>query len=141
MWNPSCCMNREYLWGIGDELVGGCEVFGSRRGCEMNSRLIEVRNWPELAQAANYSVAILSQRCLVSTRQLERFFFENLGDSPHHWLGQLRMAHAVELLQSGWSVKKTGLTLGYGSEEHFSRAFKSWYGFPPSHLRLRPPTR
>ena len=103
----------------------------------MNSRLIEVTNWPELAQVANYSAALLSQHCQISTRQLERFFLENIGDSPHHWLNQLRQKRAMELLRSGCSVKEAALSLGYRSIAHFSREFKRWHGFPPSHHRLR----
>jgi len=102
----------------------------------LNSRLIEVRNWPELAQATNYSAALLSQRCHVSTRQLERFLLEKVGDSPHHYLNQLRQQRALELLQSGCSVKEVALTLGYKSVAHFSREFKRWHGVPPSHVRF-----
>jgi len=102
----------------------------------LNSRLIEVMDWPELAQATNYSAALLSQRCQISTRQLERFFLENVGESPHHWLCQQRQKRAVELLRAGCSVKETALSLGYRTLAHISNEFKRWHGFPPSHHRL-----
>jgi len=135
---PLAIWNWEQTSGrIADELFGGCEVFDNRRGCKLSSRLIEVRNWPELAQATNYSAALLSQRCQISTRQLERFFLKNVGESPHHWLHHHRMKRALELLRSGCSVKEVALTLGYRTIAHFSREFKRWHGFPPSHHRLR----
>src|SRR2546425_12218778 len=128
MWNPSCYLESglNIRSNCRRTRSSGCEVFENRRGCELNSRLFEVRNWPELAQATNYSAALLSQRCQISTRQLERFFLENVGESPHHWLNQLRQERALELLRSGCSVKETALTLGYRSLAHFSRDFKRW---------------
>jgi AraC-like DNA-binding protein len=109
----------------------------------LNSRLIEVKNWPAEAEAVNYSIASLSRRCDVSPRQLERFFLENFGESPNHWFCHARLQHALELLQTGYSVKGAALTVGYKSVPYFSRMFKRWQGFPPSHCRVRanqPPT-
>jgi AraC-like DNA-binding protein len=103
----------------------------------MNSRLIEVKNWEELAQAANYSASALSQRCQISTRQLERFFSESKRKPPHDWLNELRQERGLQLLRQGCSVKEAAISLGFKTVAHFSREFKRWHGFSPSHHRLQ----
>src|SRR6266487_3634820 len=59
---------------VADRVGGGHKVFTKLTEVRLNSRLIEVKNWQDLAEAANYSAAALSQRCQISTRQLERLF-------------------------------------------------------------------
>lgn len=135
---PFAFRTRNILWRLRSATsLAAVRCSGNRSGCKLNSRLIEVKNWPAEAQAANYSIALLSRRCDVSPRQLERFFLENFGQSPHHWFSQARLRRALELLQTGYSVKGTALTLGYKTVAHFSRDFKRCYGFPPSHQRVR----
>jgi transcriptional regulator GlxA family with amidase domain len=61
----------------------------------MNSKLNHVKNWPELAQAANWSAAILAKKCGVSVRTLERHFLKEMGKSPKAWLAETRQQLAV----------------------------------------------
>jgi transcriptional regulator GlxA family with amidase domain len=72
----------------------------------------------------------------ISISSLQRAFIKCLAMSPKHYLIQLRMNRAFELLtKNELSVKDTAFACGFTDEKYFSRAFKKRYGFPPSHLR------
>ncbi|SDQ57525.1 helix-turn-helix transcriptional regulator [Microbacterium sp. cf332] len=59
------------------------------------------------------------------------------GRSPASYVTEVRMRHAKDLLESGASVSETSRTLGYGSDEGFSRAFRRFTGVAPSLWRVR----
>ncbi|WFF39109.1 AraC family transcriptional regulator [Moraxella nasibovis] len=72
----------------------------------------------------------------VSRSQLIRLFNQHLGISPHAFLHKIRLQKSAMLLkQSNHSVLYVALSLGFGSETHFSRAFKKQYGVTPSGYR------
>jgi transcriptional regulator GlxA family with amidase domain len=104
----------------------------------MKSRLSQLKNWAELARAANYRASELAQSTGVSTRELERFFLCQTGKSPHNWLKELRQMEALLLIRSGKSVKETAFELGYEHPAHFSRDFRKFHGAPPTSLWSAP---
>ena len=67
-----------------------------------------------------------------------RVFQQKIGMAPGKFLTQLRLQQAALLLnQSQKSVLAVALDVGYQSEAHFSKAFKSAYGMSPSQYRKR----
>ena len=98
----------------------------------MNSRLLHIQNWPELAQQANWCVAALARLCGVSVKTLERHFHKNMGTTVKALLVEQRQHRAIELLRDGSSVKETASQLGYSYAHHFSREFKKHYGCCPT---------
>jgi AraC-like DNA-binding protein len=59
-----------------------------------------------------------------------------VGESPARYVLRMRMERAKQLLaQDRSSVAQTAVTLGYGSEAAFSRAFRRVVGLPPSAWR------
>ena len=98
----------------------------------MNARLDRVQNWLELAEEAHWAVAVLAKRAGTSVRMLERYFRQNMGQSPKAWLVEQRQRHAMDLLHDGCSVKETGAQVGYRYAQHFSREFKAYWGSCPS---------
>lgn len=97
----------------------------------MKFPLHHIRNWPQLAHEANYSVSALAECCNVSVRSLERFFLFGRNEPPLRWMKRLRMQRAIELLRDGSAVKETAACLGYADPSHFSREFKNRYGSAP----------
>jgi AraC family carnitine catabolism transcriptional activator len=76
--------------------------------------------------------AIASQVGL-SRRQLERQFKQHTGLSPLKYYIALRLARAHNLLQqTNLSVAQVAASAGFGSLEHFSRAYRAKFGCPPS---------
>jgi len=68
------------------------------------------------------------------------------GISFEALLDEYRKEHAVELLcEQKYSVTDTAFRLGYSESGHFTRAFRRWFGVPPSRCdqipARRPPSR
>lgn len=67
-----------------------------------------------------------------------KIFAEQIGMSPAKYLMKLRMDKAMRLLQeTPLTVTEIALSLSYSDAASFSRAFSSYYGFPPTHYRLK----
>lgn len=72
----------------------------------------------------------------VGSRQLNRLFREKLGCSTMTFYRELRLDKARNLLdQSTLSLTEIALATGFANSAHFSRAFRDFYGRPPSELR------
>ena len=69
----------------------------------------------------------------ISQRQMERLFRTHARCSPIQFYTRLRLRHARRLLhQTELSVVEVGIAAGFGSTEHFSRAFKSAFAVSPA---------
>ncbi|BAU73938.1 GlxA family transcriptional regulator [Metapseudomonas furukawaii] len=78
----------------------------------------------------------IASRVGLSRRQLERQFKQHTGLSPLKYYIALRLARAHNLLQqTNLSVSQVAASSGFGSLEHFSRAYRARFGCPPSEDR------
>jgi AraC-like DNA-binding protein len=82
----------------------------------------------------------LSQLAVLAGRSLSSFrrdFLAIYNMPPSQWIRKKRLEKARELL-SGTTMTVTDIcyTLGFENIAHFSRLFKSQFGFPPSEFRL-----
>ena len=98
----------------------------------MRSRLNRIVNWEQIAEESLYSTHALAKIVGVSVRQLERYFEEENRGRPHEWLNQLRQTRAMQLLNSGRTVKEVANQLGYKQASHFSREFKRYHSIAPA---------
>lgn len=71
----------------------------------------------------------------MSRSVLSARFREVTGSSPASFVTEVRMRRAKELLDAGTPVSETSRTLGYSSDEGFSRAFRRHTGVTPSAWR------
>ena len=72
----------------------------------------------------------------ISARQLERLFVSHLGCTPGRYYLQVRLQRARILLrQSGLSITQVAIACGFGSTNHFSRAYRQKLGLPPAQER------
>lgn len=63
---------------------------------------------------------------------LNRLFIKSFGLTVHKFITKQRMENAEKSLQLGTSaVGKVALSVGYKNIFHFSKAFKSYFGYPP----------
>jgi len=104
----------------------------------MNTRLDQIKDWPERARLANYSASMLAKHCGVSLRTLERYFTKEIGESIKKWLAKQRQIRAAEVLKKFLRVKEAALHLGYKHTDHFSRDFKAHWGCCPTEMLVRP---
>jgi transcriptional regulator GlxA family with amidase domain len=103
----------------------------------MNNRLHHTQNWPERAQQANWCADALAKDCGVSLRALQRFFKEEMGESPKKWLAKERQLHGMKVLKGCSCIKETADNLGYKHTHHFSRDFKAHWGYCPAEMIAR----
>ncbi|XKE43982.1 GlxA family transcriptional regulator [Halomonas organivorans] len=84
------------------------------------------------------SSAELAEGVGLSVRQLERRFKAELGVTPKRYYLWLRINRAHRLLQqTDLSVAQVAASAGFGSLEHFSRAYRRFFGCAPSQDRLQ----
>jgi AraC family transcriptional regulator len=65
-----------------------------------------------------------------------RAFKASFGKSPYQYLTQLRMAHALTLLQTtAASLSEVAASVGYSGTTHFSAQFRRAWGSAPLDAR------
>jgi transcriptional regulator GlxA family with amidase domain len=81
------------------------------------------------------TLAALIELC---PRQLERLFKEETGTSPLHYLHDLRLARACDLLVTGFkNVTEIAEAVGFEDVNYFIRVFKVAHGCTPLTFRRR----
>jgi transcriptional regulator GlxA family with amidase domain len=69
----------------------------------------------------------------VSRRQIERLFKRHLDRVPTRYYLELRLRRARELLlQTPMSIMDITIACGFQSPPHFSKCYRSLFGYPPS---------
>ena len=97
-----------------------------------HSPLLNVLEHIEAAPEEAQSRQSLAETAGVSVRQLERLFQSHLGCTIGQHMSSLRLERARLLLrQTSLSVLEVAVASGFTSAAHFSRAYRSRYGYPP----------
>lgn len=92
----------------------------------------EAINFIELNYQKNISIENIAEVCGINRSYFGKIFHDQIGQTPQEFLLQYRMVKASKLLLiSDKSVEEIGKEVGYESQFHFSRAFKSVYGLSP----------
>ena len=87
---------------------------------------------------ADVSLAALASDAGLSRFHFCRAFKESTGLSPHAWLRQQRLEHAMTILRdTDASIELVAAELGYASQTAFTAAFKKLTGNTPSEWRRR----
>ena len=71
----------------------------------------------------------------LSRAQFFRAFQRSTGDTPAHYMQQLRMRHAATLLVQGRTVSDVAGIVGYENSSYFATAFRRHIGANPSEWR------
>lgn len=81
--------------------------------------------------AARYSVEELAETAHLSESHFKRKFRDQVGIPPGDYLQRRRLEFSARLLAKGNSVTATAYDLGFSSSQHFSTAFKKFFGMSP----------
>ena len=109
-------------------------VFAGLQDKRLSHVLAQLLSAPQQA----WNMDSLAELAAMSRANFMRVFQQKIGMAPGKFLTQLRLQQAALLLnQSQKSVLAVALDVGYQSEAHFSKAFKSAYGMSPSQYRKR----
>jgi len=90
---------------------------------------IIVENMPN----PEFSVEMLSKKMAMSRPVLFRKFKAITNDSPQHFINQIRLKRAIELLQQkNMHVTDVAYECGFSDPKYFSTVFKKYFGKTPS---------
>ena len=78
------------------------------------------------------AVDVLSARCGLGARQLERLFRDQVGLGPKRLARIVRFQAGLRLREAGASLASAAQAAGYADQAHFTREFKAIAGLPPS---------
>ncbi len=77
----------------------------------------------------------ISKMLNVSESYLRAQFKKAYGMSPSRYMTFIRMQEANNLLINSTKISETALLVGYSDIFQFSKAFKKFYGYPPSEAK------
>ncbi|SMP60221.1 AraC family transcriptional regulator [Anoxynatronum buryatiense] len=80
----------------------------------------------------------VSNKLNVSRFYFHRIFSAVMGTSLNHYILSRRLNASLQMiLKENDSLTDIAYALGFGTQASFTRAFKRYYGYPPSHARLK----
>lgn len=89
-----------------------------------------------LFEYAEITLQDLAKRLGISPRHAQRFLKKEYGETFQQKKNHARMEAAVSFLRNpSFSITKIAGQLGYSSVEHFSHAFRNYYGISPREYR------
>jgi len=100
-----------------------------------NKNLLDVDALRAMSADCGYNATMLASRLGISIRQLQRLFTRQLGCAPRAWLREERLQTAHRLVTRAVTIKEVALALSFRRESHFSRDFRSRFGYTPSTLK------
>jgi AraC-like DNA-binding protein len=83
--------------------------------------------------SAELTIGDVAKSCNVSEIYLRKLFDKHLNTTPFRKLTELRMEHARMLIKEMRSLTEVATSVGYSDLFQFSRAYKRYYGYAPSH--------
>jgi len=84
----------------------------------------------------HYSLQELAHMAGINVLQLKTGFKERYGVGPFHYLSNLRLQRAKQLLtQTNTPIRYISLQCGYKSNTSFQTAFKRKFHYPPGYFR------
>lgn len=97
----------------------------------------QIINYFEDHYAEKISLDSIAENMYLSPFYISRIFKSEIGDTPIHYLINIRLERAKELLEAGFggSIQEVAGQVGYEDAYHFSKLFKKRYGYPPSKVR------
>ena len=108
--------------------------------CKLSSyeimRLTEAKSILEENIASPPTISRLSKLVGINQSRLKRGFKDMFGTTLYRYVYQLRMYRAKSLLLGkDMSVSEAAYEVGYKNPQHFTAAFKKYYGIVPSELK------
>jgi len=87
----------------------------------------------------DFSVGELAKKCCVSESTLYHLFQKELGQTPVSFLNSIRINIAIKYLESSnYSVSTISRMVGFNSENHFRKVFKSITETTPLKFKKKP---
>ena len=109
----------------------------SSQASEMKS-LQELQVWVAENLHKKLSVQVLAEKASMSVRNFERAFTREVGQTPSHYVLQMRVEAARRQLEhTDRGLKQIAVACGFGSEDLMRRAFVRLLGITPRDYRMQ----
>ena len=87
----------------------------------------------------DFSVGELAKKCCVSESTLYHLFQKELGQTPVGFLNSIKINIAIKYLESSnYSISTISRLVGFNSENHFRKVFRSVTETTPSKFKKKP---
>jgi two-component system response regulator YesN len=95
-------------------------------------RLSHVNHYVNQHFSENITLHKAAQIACLEEKYFSAFFHEKTGMCFSHWLAQLRIDKAKEIIKTNnTSITETAFNVGFGNLRTFERAFKKYTGVTP----------
>ena len=109
-----------------------------RAGVYRNQRMLGMMTFIKEHYTEPITLGDIAASGHVSERECLRVFRSSLGTSPVQFLISYRLRESLRLLENTeMQIAQIAYRTGFESPSHFSRSFRSCYGFSPSQWRRR----
>ncbi|MEM8566128.1 MAG: AraC family transcriptional regulator [Bacteroidota bacterium] len=114
-----------------------CDIFCAKNK-QHQEKLYAVREILSQNLSGDFSLHSLAHQVGTNEFTLKKGFKELFGTSVFGYWNQMKMQEARTLLAEGtMTVKEISARIGYKNPQHFSTAFKRYFGFSPGELKTR----
>lgn len=115
------------------EITSGCSFDSTNKQYVVE----QIVNYMEEHYQEKISLDQIAENMYLSPFYISKIFKSETGDAPIRHLINIRLEHAMDLLQNGWSrsIQEISAQVGYDDVYHFSKLFKKKYGISPSHVK------
>lgn len=100
-------------------------------------RIVKAKLFIDEHYAEAIDLSNIADEAYFSKFHFIRLFKTTYGKTPHHYLMQVRIDHARELLSKDLPVADVSLMVGFESSTSFAAAFKKQVGVSPSVYQSR----
>lgn len=108
------------------------EAFQPQKKSVLDPRIREILQFIEKDPGGRHTVKSLSKRVKMSVNNFHRKFIEGADTSPKQYLLRVRLEYAKKLLrETKMTIDEIALASGFMDRYHFSKAFKSYFLYPP----------
>jgi AraC-like DNA-binding protein len=95
-------------------------------------RIVQAKLFIDRHYADNIDLEQIADEAYFSKFHFCRLFKNAYGKTPHHYLTQVRMNNAQQLLAKGFPVAEVSFCVGFDSSTSFTALFKKHFGISPS---------
>ena len=100
-------------------------------------RIVQAKLFIDLHYTENIDLEQIACNAYFSKFHFIRLFKKAYGKTPHHYLTQVRVDAALQLLTQGMPVAEVCFRVGFDSSTSFAALFKKHNGISPSDYRAR----
>jgi two-component system response regulator YesN len=120
-----------------EQIVGRMyNQIASRLGNKEITQLSIIKKYIEENYSSNITLESIAARVFMNPYYFSSFFKKHTGENFKHYVTEVRMRHALQLLQqSDLMVYEIAERVGYNNARHFSDMFKKKYGKLPQEYK------